>query len=298
MASKVAERGPCPCCKVRPRSKSSTYCKKCGADKARAEYAKDPAKFRKAAKRRRKKDPEKAKAAKRKYAHTEKGRRTRQAYRRSEKGRQIARNYAQSERGMAAQRRGEEAYREKLRGLTAALPIEVVRPFVQRMVIEAEAEYISSGTRSATDGKGGYAILAKLIGIPKHRLRDIAKKKHLKSVNVKDADRLAMYGDFSLSELYERAEEWALLTGSKWPKGYHKKRSQRKKKCYESRTKRENRVLAILATEDLDQARLALRLGYTHSNATSKLLRPMVATGKIEEFKEPGCLRKKYRLAN
>lgn len=43
-----------------------------------------------------------------------------------------------------------------------------------------------------------------------------------KSVALDTADRLATHADFTLEEIYDRAAEWALLTGDKWPKGYGK----------------------------------------------------------------------------
>lgn len=256
------------------------HCKDCERKKRR-EWRKRNAEDRRRYERQwRRQNPERAKAHDDKYNHSAKGRAARKRYEKTEKGK-------------AAQRR----YKQRIKHLTADLPIEVVRPYVLRMIKEADAERVSGGKMGARGRDGAVAKLAEIVGIPKHRLSDIAYKKRLKSVSVEDADILAMHGDFTLTELYERAEEWALLTGSKWPEGYHQRRSRRKPKSRESKERREQQVLKMLEEGSMDQAQITQRLGYTQPSAASKVLRPMLATGKIEKFREPGKLREQYRLA-
>lgn len=254
------------------------HCKVCERKKRR-EWRRRNAEDRRAYERQWRKDnPQRAKAHDDKYNH-------------SKKGRIVRKRYEGTNKGKAAQRR----YKQRIKHLTADLPIEVVRPFVLRMIQVADAEHVSGGRMGAKSRDGAVATLAEIVGIPKHRVYDIAYRKRLKSVNIEDADRLAMHGDFTLTELYDRAEEWALLSGSSWPQGYRKKAKRRPPKSREGRTDREARVLVMLEEGAMTQGQITQRLGYSTHGATSKILRRMVATGKVKETKETGCL-KEYSL--
>lgn len=291
-------KGPCPRCKIRPRNKKSTYCKECGAAKAREAYAKDPEAQRRAHQSWRQQNPDKAKEAKCKYNGSARGQAKRRAYRRSSKGKEIARRYAESDAGKEALKRGEKRYRDKMRGLTANLPVEVVRPFVARMVKVADAEHVSGGIRGARSrSAGGYQELARLVGVSHNVLWDIVNKKTLKSVEIKVADRLAMFGEFTLGELYERAEEWAILTHSNWPEGYYRRQRYKSAKRRRKRDNTKKAVLRLLEEEGpMNQRELADRLRFANTSAVSKCLDPLIAAGQIERFRLPGERRRRYRL--
>lgn len=296
MAQKVAKRGPCPRCKERPRSKSSTYCKECGAKKAREEYDKHPERCRKRGRRWRKEHRDKALASQKKYRESERGKKKRRAYRNSPKGKEVYDTWRKSPKGKKAHHAAEVRYRRKLRSLTANLPIEVVRPFVARMVKEADAEHVPGGIKGARSKGSGYRELARITGVSKDTIWDIVNKESLKSVDIGVADKFAMHGDFTLDELYARAEEWAFLTKSPWPEGYFRKQ----RKAPKRRRKRGNtrrRILQLLKEEPMNQRELADRLGFTNTSAVSKCVIPLEQAGKIEWFKLAGESRRRYRLA-
>lgn len=256
------------------------HCQACERKK-RKKWRREHAEERRAYERQWRKDnPKRAKKHDDKYNHSVKGRRARKRYEKTEKGR-------------AAHAR----YRARLKLLTADLPIEVVRPYLLRMLNEANANYVSGGRIGAKSTEGGTAKLAEIVGIPKHRLHDIAHKQRLKSVSVDDCDRLAMHGDFSLVELYVRAEEWAALTGNNWPEGYHRKRSRRKPMKRETKADREQYVLALLQTREMGQGEIAMAMGYSSSSAVSKILQPMLKAGKIKRYRSRGAHQQyKYSL--
>ena len=157
----------------------------------------------------RKKNPELAKAKDDRYNRSEKGKAARRRYNRSPKGIRAYRRHARKKRMKERQER---------QMLAAALPAAVVRPYLSRMLREFQepANNLAFGPGSHK----GYDDLAELVGVHRDTLRHIDDGSR-KQVTIEVADKLALHADFTLDELTDRAREWAMLTGDRWPKGYH-----------------------------------------------------------------------------
>lgn len=142
-----------------------------------------------------------------------------------ERAREVQRNYNQTPGHKKAKREYDDRaialdHDEKER-LSADIPVEVIRPFVERMQRELTTPMDSPargiGTTEGVDE--GQSALSKACGVSEKILRQITEGT-VKGITMGTADKLSLYGDFSLPEIYERAEEWALLTGNDWPIGY------------------------------------------------------------------------------
>jgi hypothetical protein len=164
------------------------------------------------------------------------------------------------------------------------------------MIMETDAKHVPGGEKGAKSKEGPYKVLAEIVDISPDVLHDIANKKRLRSVSVENADKLAMHGDFSLDELYERAEEWAVLTGNDWPDGYTRKRRKPKgRRRKPGQTKK--RILQLLAERPSDQQMLAHQLNLRSTSGASKPLQGLIAEGKVETYYPPLERRRKmYRL--
>ena len=72
---------------------------------------------------------------------------------------------------------------------------------------------------------GGVEGMAEIIGVSDTTLSKILKPNGKKTeVSIDIADRIVLHSDFNLEDLYDRAAEWAHLTGDPWPKGYNRTR--------------------------------------------------------------------------
>lgn len=197
---------------------------------------------------------EPARAAKRRYGRTEKGKAAQQRYRSSAKGRankrRADREYRKSERGKASTQRYRETpagrraeakarrnrklklkreRREKRKQreleqkkLTANIPSPVLKPYIEKLLREFGIPLDSPEVRQR--GTMGLQALADAVDVDATVLRRVLKGQS-RSVEIHTVDQISTYADFSLDELVERAEEWALLTGDPWPKGYYSKRT-------------------------------------------------------------------------
>lgn len=169
----------------------ANYCKGCVREREARKRERNRARIRERNNEWRAKNPELSRARYKRYNDTEKGKAARKRYAHSYKGRVRA----------AANRRRQRRI-AKLR-LTANIPTPVIRPYVERLVIEL----------------GSVKALASAVDIDPKTLDRVVNGSS-KSVQLDTADKLSLLGDFSLDELAYRAAEWALLTGDKWPVGY------------------------------------------------------------------------------
>lgn len=108
------------------------------------------------------------------------------------------RRYRQTLKGKQADKRTKKKAQAKLK---ARIPTPVIQPFVEQMVRRA----------------GTLRAVAEATGVHERRLREILRGR-TKSVSIPICDSLSLHAEFTLQELVERAEEWALLTGNSWPR--------------------------------------------------------------------------------
>jgi hypothetical protein len=121
-------------------------------------------------------------------------------YSRSPAGKATAARYEGSPRALARRRRWRKRRRQ---WATHNLPVEVIQPFLARALHERS-----------------YLQIAEVTGVHDRNLRRYMRGE-VKSVPQAEADKLCTIIDATLDELVLRAREWAELTGSKWPTGYH-----------------------------------------------------------------------------
>lgn len=209
MAAGTPEKRKCARCRSRWARKADPYCKPC-----RRAYRAE----------RKRSHPNAAKEASDKYRESAKGKETRSQYRNSVKGQRQHKRYRRSEAGRTSSARAHKKYINKLRQQTAALPTDVVRPFVDRMLAEIKAEHGLSSRSGGRDRKRSpNGLLAEVTGLTVEDIYNIVKAQPIKKVRVDIADKLALAAGIPLHVFYERAEEWALLTGDSWPEGYYLK---------------------------------------------------------------------------
>lgn len=167
----------------------------------------------------RERNPDKVKAQQDKYNHSPGGKAARAKYAKTEKSKAAHQRYRQSRRGQATRRR---AHRKKAKlkrlALSANLPAEVVRPFLERLLLEYKTPATSLAVGEPPSK--GYGELAVATGVHRDTIRHIMDGTR-KGVAIEVIDKLALHADFTLEELTDRTREWAMLTGDRWPVGYH-----------------------------------------------------------------------------
>jgi hypothetical protein len=285
----------CPRCGKRPRHRNRTYCKKCEATRARKYYRGHKKQERARVADYRERHPDRVEDSRKRHRESEKGQRVRREYRLSEKGKKHHKRYAQSARGRQKMQEANARYRAKIRGLTAKLPTEVVQPFVIRMVKDAELRVLHGRGRGGQQ-ESGITRLADICGLKKEDVNNIFAAR-VKSVKVEVADKLAMHGDFTLMELYDRAAEWAQLTGSDWPNGDEWRRKRSPSPGAPHAKRREQITEALTKNGRLSTPQLAKVIGVRpHSGASSKHITQMLNDGLVRWSTEPGSSLKYWEL--
>lgn len=91
----------------------------------------------------------------------------------------------------------------------ADIPAEVIRPYIELAIRRLNDE----------GGQGGLEKLALASGVGERRIYEI-REDDKRGMALDFVDRLSSVLDFTLHEIQERTEEWALLTGARWPHDY------------------------------------------------------------------------------
>lgn len=197
------------------------YCMDCLREQTRLKSARRRREQPEYAKNWRDKNPDKVQATARRYNGSDKGKARHRRYNKSEKGKAAVARYRSKPRVKASRRATDRRYQRRKRAeWRANIPMAVVQPYVERVVRDMR-------TRGNTVEE-----ICEVVGISKHVLEKVQQGRG-RSVAQDFCDALALHGDFTLEEMYERAKEWALLTGDPWPVGYD----------YTGRNKRKSRQL-------------------------------------------------------
>jgi hypothetical protein len=117
------------------------------------------------------------------------------------------RRYRKTKKGKRTGRRSKiRARRKALRLLTAPVPVEIIQPYLTRL--------LETRTQRGLELETGVSA----------RTQHAILKGERRGATLETLDGLAQTGEFTVEEIYDRAKEWAFLTKDSWPDGYQRGR--------------------------------------------------------------------------